>query len=71
MPLIDKGQLWPFGSPEYGQTNGQYLQQSNRLVHIPQTNPVHVASLKDKVIAQVACDTNHTRALNNAEMVFL
>ncbi|KAI9240353.1 hypothetical protein MVEG_08730 [Podila verticillata NRRL 6337] len=74
MLLTDKGHLWAFGSPEYGQlgnkTNGQYLQQSNRLVHIPQTNPVHVASLKDKVITQVACGTNHTLALDNEGMVY-
>ncbi|KAI1316420.1 hypothetical protein EDD11_009983 [Mortierella claussenii] len=67
MVLSDKGQLWAFGSPEYGQlgnkTNGQYLQQSNRLVHIPQTSPVLVAALKDKVVTQVACGTNHTLAL--------
>ncbi|KAG0291231.1 hypothetical protein BGZ98_003085, partial [Dissophora globulifera] len=67
MVLSDKGQLWAFGSPEYGQlgnkTNGQYLQQSNRLVHIPQTSPVVVAALKDKVVTQVACGTNHTLAL--------
>ncbi|KAF9996081.1 hypothetical protein BGZ79_010199, partial [Entomortierella chlamydospora] len=44
-------------------TNGQYLQQSNRLVHIPQTSPVLVAALKDKVVTQVVCGTNHTLAL--------
>ncbi|KAF9115131.1 hypothetical protein BGX27_008836 [Mortierella sp. AM989] len=69
MVLSDKGQLWAFGSPEYGQlgnkTNGQYLQQSNRLVHIPQTSPVLVAALKDKVVTQVVCGTNHTLALTD------
>ncbi|KAF9417647.1 hypothetical protein BGZ94_009918, partial [Podila epigama] len=74
MVLTDKGQVWAFGSPEYGQlgnkTNGQYLQQSNRLVHIPQMNPVHVAGLKDKKITQVACGTNHTLALDSEGMVF-
>ncbi|KAF9434396.1 hypothetical protein BGZ76_008095 [Entomortierella beljakovae] len=74
MVLSDKGQLWAFGSPEYGQlgnkTNGQYLQQSNRLVHIPQTSPVLVAALKDKVVTQVACGTNHTIALTDDGMVY-
>ncbi|KAG0355982.1 hypothetical protein BGZ54_000891, partial [Gamsiella multidivaricata] len=69
MVLSEKGQLWAFGSPEYGQlgnkTNGQYLQQSNRLVHMPQTSPVLVAALKDKVVTKVRCGTNHTLALTD------
>ncbi|KAF9914136.1 hypothetical protein BX616_008900 [Lobosporangium transversale] len=69
MILSEKGQLWAFGSPEYGQlgnkTNGQYLQQSNRLVHIPQTTPVLVAALKDKIVTQIACGNNHSLALTD------
>ncbi|KAF9188625.1 hypothetical protein BGZ51_000488 [Haplosporangium sp. Z 767] len=75
MIISEKGQLWAFGSPEYGQlgnkTNGQYLQQSNRLVHIPQTSPVLVSgNLKDKVIVQVACGANHTLALDSEGIVY-
>ncbi|KAF9359300.1 hypothetical protein BGX34_008449 [Mortierella sp. NVP85] len=75
MVLTDKGQLWAFGSPEYGQlgnkTNGQYLQQSNRLVHIPQTTPVQVGGhLKDKKVTQVSCGTNHTLALTDDGSVY-
>ncbi|KAG0216375.1 hypothetical protein BGX28_002845 [Mortierella sp. GBA30] len=75
MVLSDKGQLWAFGSPEYGElgnkTNGQYLQQSNRLVHIPQASPVLVGgNLKDKVIVQISCGNNHTLALDNEGMVY-
>ncbi|KAG0246488.1 hypothetical protein BGX31_001764 [Mortierella sp. GBA43] len=75
MILTDKSQLWGVGSPEYGQlgnkTNGQYLQQSNRLVHIPQTTPVLVGGqLKDKKVTQVSCGTNHTLALTDDGMVF-
>ncbi|KAF9582339.1 hypothetical protein BGW38_000324, partial [Lunasporangiospora selenospora] len=74
MVLSEKGQLWAFGSPEYGQlgnrTNGQYLQQSNRLVHAPQTSPVFVGGLKDKTITQVACGVNHTLALDSDGIVY-
>ncbi|KAF9978248.1 hypothetical protein BGZ65_007062, partial [Modicella reniformis] len=75
MILTEKDQLWAFGSPEYGQlgnkTNGQYLQQSNRLVHIPQTTPLLVGGqLKDKKITQVSCGTNHTLALTDDGMVY-
>ncbi|KAG0227185.1 hypothetical protein BGW42_003111 [Actinomortierella wolfii] len=72
--LNEKGQVWSFGSPEYGQlgnkTNGQYLQQSNRLVHIPQTNPVVVQGLQGKKIVKIACGANHSLALDEDGLVF-
>ncbi|OAQ27999.1 RCC1/BLIP-II protein [Linnemannia elongata AG-77] len=74
MVISDKGQLWAFGSPEFGQlgnkTNGQYLQQSNRLVHIPQASPVLVSGLQGKTIVEVDCGTNHTIARDSEGRVY-
>ncbi|KFH65311.1 hypothetical protein MVEG_08791 [Podila verticillata NRRL 6337] len=74
MLVSDTDLVYAAGDNKMGQlgnkTNSQYLQQSNRLVHILQTNPVHMALLKYKVIIQVACSANKTLALDTEGMVF-
>ncbi|RUS17954.1 regulator of chromosome condensation 1/beta-lactamase-inhibitor protein II [Endogone sp. FLAS-F59071] len=70
----DKGQLFAFGSQEYGQlgngSDGQYIKSAGQLVTAPQQYPLPVKGLSGKHIVSVACGANHTIALDKDGCVY-
>ncbi|KXS11869.1 RCC1/BLIP-II protein [Gonapodya prolifera JEL478] len=65
--LSDKGKLFSFGHPEYGQlgngTDGKTL-QANRVYYDPYPVPKVISALEDVQIKSLSCGTNHTLALD-------
>ncbi|KAI7861881.1 regulator of chromosome condensation 1/beta-lactamase-inhibitor protein II [Spinellus fusiger] len=74
LALNDKGEVYAFGSQEYGQlgngTNGEYLKSAGRLLSSPQIRPCIINALKNKTITSLACGTNHSLALDNEGFVY-
>ena len=60
--LLEDGQLFSWGDNEYGQLGIGNL--------IPQSDPVLVCNLDDKIIKQVACGSAHCLAMTDSGQIF-
>ncbi|KAH8551559.1 RCC1/BLIP-II [Umbelopsis sp. PMI_123] len=64
--LTDKGQIFAFGSQEYGQlgngSDGQYIKTAGKMSTSPQPYPLAVRGLQNQEITEIACGANHSLA---------
>ncbi|CAO3626821.1 unnamed protein product [Cunninghamella echinulata] len=72
--INDKGNVYAFGSQEYGQLGngqtGQYIKSAGNMATQPQPYPLLVKAISDKKITSVACGANHSLALDNEGYVY-
>ena len=86
MILDAVGNLYSFGSPEYGQlghnSEGKYFASGNKLAYrceliprklvffIEKTREGHILPLEDVSIVDIACGVNHTLAVDRKKRCF-
>ncbi|GAB5593939.1 hypothetical protein Unana1_08839 [Umbelopsis nana] len=72
--LTDKGQVYAFGSQEYGQlgngTDGQFIKSAGKMATSPQPYPLLIKGLQDKEITKAACGANHSLAKDKDGYVY-
>ncbi|ORZ23543.1 regulator of chromosome condensation 1/beta-lactamase-inhibitor protein II [Absidia repens] len=74
LAIDDKGQIYAFGSMEYGQlgngADGQYIKSAGQMGTHPQPQPLLVKSLAERKITAIACGANHSLALDDEGYVY-
>ncbi|KAI8342124.1 regulator of chromosome condensation 1/beta-lactamase-inhibitor protein II [Chlamydoabsidia padenii] len=72
--LNDKGQVYAFGSQEYGQLgngkDGQYIKSAGQTSTDPQSEPLLIKGLEERKIKSIACGANHSIALDDEGYVY-
>ncbi|CAO3616933.1 unnamed protein product [Cunninghamella blakesleeana] len=72
--INDKGNVFAFGSQEYGQlgnaTTGQYIKSAGQMATQPQPYPLLIKALSERKVKAVSCGANHSLALDDEGYVY-
>lgn len=72
--ITDKGAVWSWGNPQYGQlghgSDQQHIGKGNKIIFEPQV-PKLISRLKEKNIVDVQCGYNHSLALDDTGSIYV